>query len=159
MPTSGGVGYNHDMKFRKLRIAWSVAWGLLTLVLCVLWAASYTRRIGAEIFVTAADRYHIHSAKGAVIITREGRIFRGRELSFHYPESFFSNKVSHSGLKVGRGPDGTIHFASISDWLLNVVTLFAATIPWLPCRFSLRTLFIATTLVAVAFGWIVWVVK
>src|SRR5262245_51891917 len=29
------------MKHRKLRIAWSVAWGLLAVLLCVLWVRSY----------------------------------------------------------------------------------------------------------------------
>ena len=29
------------MRFRKLRIAWSVAWGVLAVLLCVLWVRSY----------------------------------------------------------------------------------------------------------------------
>ena len=29
------------MKHRKLRIAWSVAWGIVTVLLCVLWVRSY----------------------------------------------------------------------------------------------------------------------
>ena len=29
------------MKYRKLRIAWSVAWGLLAVLLFVLWVRSY----------------------------------------------------------------------------------------------------------------------
>src|SRR5262245_51700856 len=29
------------MKYRNLRIAWSVAWGLLAVLLCVLWVRSY----------------------------------------------------------------------------------------------------------------------
>jgi hypothetical protein len=31
------------MKFRKLRIAWSVVWGLLALLLIGLWVRSYCR--------------------------------------------------------------------------------------------------------------------
>ena len=29
------------MKYRKLRIAWSVAWGVVAVLLCVLWVRSY----------------------------------------------------------------------------------------------------------------------
>ena len=29
------------VKFRKLRIAWSVGWGLVAVLLCVLWVRSY----------------------------------------------------------------------------------------------------------------------
>jgi hypothetical protein len=32
---------NAQMRFRKLRIAWSVAWGLLAVLLVVLWVRSY----------------------------------------------------------------------------------------------------------------------
>src|SRR6187549_3492704 len=30
------------MKYRKLRITWSVAWGVVAVLLCVLWVRSYT---------------------------------------------------------------------------------------------------------------------
>jgi hypothetical protein len=31
------------MTYRKLRIAWSVGWGVATVLLCVLWVLSYWR--------------------------------------------------------------------------------------------------------------------
>jgi len=83
------------MRFRKLGIAWSVAWGLATVLLCVLWVRDYldTRLVAS--------------------------------LPFAFP-------------------------------LLAAVGLAIA--PWAtgPTRFSLRTLLIATTLVAVVLGLIVW---
>jgi hypothetical protein len=33
-----------DMKYRKLRIAWSVAWGILCLLLIVLIVRSYSKK-------------------------------------------------------------------------------------------------------------------
>src|SRR6266480_1420576 len=36
-------GIMGGMRFRNLRIAWSIFWGLLTLLLIVLWARSYWR--------------------------------------------------------------------------------------------------------------------
>jgi hypothetical protein len=41
-------------------------------------------------------------------------------------------------------------------WFLALTTGAIATIPWKPWKFSLRTLLIATTLVAVVLGLIVW---
>ena len=31
------------MKYRKLRIAWSVAWGVMAVLVCVMWVRSYWR--------------------------------------------------------------------------------------------------------------------
>jgi hypothetical protein len=55
-------------------------------------------------------------------------------------------------------------YASMTDtsdihvpfWLLIIATIVLGSFPWLPHRFSLRTLLIATTLVAVVLGLIVW---
>jgi hypothetical protein len=44
----------------------------------------------------------------------------------------------------------------VPHWLLVVTSGLMAAMPWLPWRFSLRTLLIATTLVAVVLGLIVW---
>jgi hypothetical protein len=41
-------------------------------------------------------------------------------------------------------------------WLLVAFTGFLTSAPWLNCRFGLRTLLIATTLVAAVLGLIVW---
>ncbi len=48
----------------------------------------------------------------------------------------------------------------IADWLPTLLFATLAAVPWLPWsnRFSLRTLLIATTLVAVVLGLIVWAV-
>ena len=147
------------MRFRKLRIAWSVGWGLLTLLLCVLWATSHWRPIDSDVFATPEYRYHVYSLDGTVFFTREGRIFRGRELTFYYPESYFAERVTHSGLKVGRDSNGSIHFLSFSYWLLCIASLAVTAVPWLRLRFSLRTLLIATTAVAVLLGLVVLAVR
>jgi hypothetical protein len=44
----------------------------------------------------------------------------------------------------------------VPSWFLVVFAATLATLPWIHCRFSLRTLLIATTLVAVVLGLIVW---
>src|SRR5688572_29967946 len=55
------------MKYRKLRIAWSVAWGLLCLMLCVLWVRSYTVRDSA-FWPRNTFGVEINSIKGHVVL-------------------------------------------------------------------------------------------
>jgi hypothetical protein len=64
-------------------------------------------------------------------------------------------------------PDGSIRMTEVTItttsvfpiWLPTLSTVLIAALPWLPWRFSLRTLLIAMTLVAVALGLIVWSVS
>jgi hypothetical protein len=42
MDDQGTAGESGRIRFRKLRIAWSVAWGLAAVLLIVLWVRSYT---------------------------------------------------------------------------------------------------------------------
>jgi hypothetical protein len=51
--------------------------------------------------------------------------------------------ISHSALDV-------------PHWFLVLATIGLSALPWLRLRFSLRTLLIATTLVAVVLGLVVW---
>jgi hypothetical protein len=149
------------MKYRKLRIAWSVVWGLATVLLIVLWVRSY---------------YRVES-----LISPIGR---SRFLSFNtFPNRFVFGVIDESPSKtwavisipadeyiasfdrnIGEPPPVlAIQFGVINNdsivvpcWfgLLFTTTLWA--LPWLPFRFSLRTMLIATTLVAVVLGLIVW---
>jgi hypothetical protein len=45
------------------------------------------------------------------------------------------------------------------DWFVLVILVIASAVPWLRLRFTVRTLLIATTLVAVVLGLIVWAAK
>src|SRR5262245_14720252 len=53
------------MRFRKLRIAWSVVWGLLAVLLIVLWVRSYWWRDIVE-KLTASQRFQIESRTGRI---------------------------------------------------------------------------------------------
>ena len=54
----------------------------------------------------------------------------------------------------------TIEFMlAFPQWCPVLASMILAVIPWLRWRFSLRTLLIATTLVAVVLGIIVWAVR
>jgi hypothetical protein len=47
----------------------------------------------------------------------------------------------------------------LQNWLLIILTAALAGVPWIRWRFSLRTLLIATSLVAVVLGLIVYAVR
>ena len=52
-----------------------------------------------------------------------------------------------------------INAVTAPDWFLVVISASLATAPWIRRRFSLRTLLIATTLVAIGLGFIVWATR
>src|SRR5690349_16362953 len=55
------TGQCSPMKYRKRRIAWSVVWGLLAVLLCVLWVRSYLMSDGwlGDYGSSLVDLYHV----------------------------------------------------------------------------------------------------
>ena len=156
------------MSFRKLRIAWSVVWGVACLIMVALWIRS-THRI--DCLMAGAFFLHLQfeSSLGTgwlVVCTRELPCGPWR-LSTEYVQDWLSvsaiepedvsmwGKFSHKF----EAYDGSL-FGSLGVpfWLIVLLTASAAAAPWLRWRFTLRTLLMATTLVAVVLGLIVAVV-
>jgi hypothetical protein len=142
------------MRYRKLRIAWSVGWGTACVLLIVLWVRSYwwaeifsyTNR--ANVFVGVRfERGILQIYRGNVRPIGPGWNHQLLEL----PASTF--RAFYSSWKNGYG------MTQVQDWFPVLVSAVFAIRPWmrqLSVRFSLRTLLIATTLVAVVLGLIVW---
>ena len=147
------------MKYRKLRIAWSVAWAVVAVLLCVLWVRSYTsgdsiRRAGEE------NDIALMSVIGTVQLA-----------SFHNPLGLRDGswRISHTELDPTTGPknvfqwfdwdnDPSYGLRIITPWWIHVaIVATLGFLPWFSVRrFSLRTILIATTLVAVGLGLVVW---
>jgi hypothetical protein len=146
---------------RGLRIAWSVAWGILCVLLIVLWVRSYWLHdrlliraggdrviIGASVSGTVAFAA-IHSYFPELAIRRFAFINRAARWA--------DNRANLLGF-------GYLRYSSDSGelllphWLFVAVSAALATAPWanVSNRFSLRTLLIATTLVAFVLGLVVW---
>ena len=142
------------MNYRKLRIAWSVAWGAVAVLLCVLWVGSYWSTIAWPVGVTSTHRYYIHSLSGTFALECRERIFRTKELTL---EQDVEQLKAISPITIRR--IGSFDSVSIAYWLLIPLVSIVAAGPWLPYRFSLRTLLIATTLVAVALGLIIFAAR
>jgi hypothetical protein len=148
------------MRFRKLRIAWSVGWGILAVLLTVLWVRSYWRvdfmRLGEDRVCMSIDG-SVHTL--CVIF---GPSFGGTLFSRDHVFRFNLGTPKYSLLGVGYDPFEYGTWAVVPHWFL--VLLFAtigtyAFTPWLHWHFSLRTLLIATTLLAVVLGVAVWTAR
>jgi hypothetical protein len=148
------------MRYRKLRIAWSVAWGIACVLLIALWVRSYwwleqyqflisTRYV---IITSAQGTSHISSATNRVWTEPQLLGFRRYSLGVD---------VDYSGPSLVpwlyRNVELPSYFTIVLPyWLLLLFAAILAVAPWSPgcSRFSLRTLLIATTLVAVLLGFL-----
>ena len=157
------------MSYRKLRIAWSVGCSLACLLLIVLWVRSYW----------VLDRWE---STARATPTQPARFFFiasycGRIRCFVTPgfiNSLSLTKVQHFSDSSGRYVDSEPNMYpvlgynlrrgyssadfNIPYWIPAIIFAAAPAPLWIRWskRFSLRTLLIATTLVAVVLGLIVW---
>ena len=151
------------MKYRKLRIAWSVAWGLVAVLLVTSWIRSYEFN---DVLQGSFGR-----GSGFAITSLEGRI---NLTTMAVPGSLPWNVSSQPledwprfqiplwppGRQFGieRHADHT-HIGA-RHWFFVAFSMALVATPWLRFlkRFSLRTLLVVTTLVAVVLGAIVYAI-
>jgi hypothetical protein len=146
------------MRFRKLRIAWSIFWGLAAVLLIVLWVRSYW--ILSSLDVSGGHRFT--SSRGCVFIDEQFLLAGTRPKASQH--KLLGHSVLHvliSGGAVKPNGVGT----KLPLWpLVTIVAVLPMApwiliIPWLRWRFSLRALLIATTLVAIVLGLIVYLTR
>ena len=138
------------MRFRKLRIAWSVTWGLAAVLLCVLWVRSYWK---SDCLWTS--HVGICSATGVAQLSVRSTPtnYRGRQWT-----TLPTRKDIFISPRFAFRPASNMSYINVTYWFLILILTTLAAVPWIR-RFSLRTLLIATTLVAVVLGLIVWAAK
>jgi hypothetical protein len=150
------------MRYRQLRIAWSVVSGVACLLLIVLWARSYvasdivfvfrpTSTLGVTtcrgVVHVIADRNSAPTPPHVFHAVEAATDLRGPHFptiaGFHYP-TFLDNPESYFALQ-------------LPYWFGVLMLVGTAVAPWIPRRFSLRSLLIATTLIAILMGLAVYV--
>jgi hypothetical protein len=150
------------MRFRKLRIAWSVACGIACVLLVVLWVRSYwwvdsieTRKT-PTFWVVASSRGALGVGYNPLVYPVADRDWKFESYSPDYNEqmpvhSFLGFYIHHL-----QGEAAIV----VPHWSLVLFTAVIAPLPWIrwSTQFSLRTLLIATTLVAVVLGLLVYFV-
>ncbi len=157
------------MRFRKLRIAWSVAWGLAAVLLIVLWVRSYYRIDSFAVPTSTERELNAMAVYGQLWFSFQSSIMmpsspRADSVKIEESEKDFWNRATsvHTTFGFGyfiRDPDYGDYNVIAPVWIAALLSVALSAIPWLPWRskqFSLRTLLIATTLVAVGLGLIVW---
>ena len=134
------------MRYRKLRIAWSVGCGIACVLLIALWIRSYW-----SLDVYKSYGHEIQIAVGRVLIDETW-------VPSTEPPSTTSEATGPHSFRITTVqtlvPAGT--GLRVPFWLPTMVFVIFGAIPWFPWRFSLRTLLIATMLVAVVLGLIVY---
>jgi hypothetical protein len=137
------------MRFRKLRIAWSVTWGLVAVLLIVMWARSYFACDTLQIYFNS-QTFRLDHLQGVMY----GRTTLSKNSGPDYwlLDTGQPQRLGKTHIFPTVGGFG----AFIPFWCSALLAGMLASVPWLHWRFSLRTLLIATTLVAVALGTIVW---
>src|SRR3954471_5339538 len=133
------------MRFRKMRIAWSVFWGVACVLLILLCVRSY-------FWMDAVPRLHLASANGQLYVKQNLQI---QPASKDQRCRFGIISMSLGGQSVVRvGHPGL----ALPLWAVLVILAAVSVCPGIR-RFTLRTLLIATTLVAVVLGLVVYVTQ
>jgi hypothetical protein len=149
------------MRFRKLRITWSVGCGIACLLLLVLWVRSYTRHDGIWGRFSETNGFHLSSHEGRIQFQQIPFLLYGMipwQLALNQPIETSTHRKVFNRFEVLRGGFGL--FIALPLWFLVLVTCLLATLSWLPIwRFRLRTFLIAVTLVALLLEWSVHVAR
>ena len=156
------------MKYGKLRIGWSVFWGVGAALLVVMWVRSYWRAdqfsVTTKIRITRVD-----SNYGKLLFATEAPLMAG---TFIEKWGVWSGdamrdvilppmpEYSVQGFTAATsGTEGPGFAVGAPMWFAVFASASCAVIPWtgwLRWRFSLRALLVGMTLVAVGLGLIVW---
>jgi hypothetical protein len=143
------------MKYRKLRIAWSVGCGILCLLLIMLWVRSYLwhHTFSFNYRTTAVDILSMDGELNWFSVEHPTPLSFGWNLSVHSPDDEVHRYMTFIRPQLQKYTQ-----AGISYWHATMVCAIAAvassvTAPWRNFKqFSLRTLLTGMTVVAVALG-------
>jgi hypothetical protein len=139
---------------RGLKITVSAVFGVLCVLLILLWVRSYS--VSDRIHVPRFGSQTLTSVRGTFSVSLGSETFQG------WGWEWKSTPVELMMPVGGPGRSWSYHSDQLHAYLVFphrfVVLVFAvlAALPWLHWRFSLRTLLIATTLIAVVLGAVMW---
>lgn len=166
------------MKYRKLRIAWSVCWGVVCVLLFCLWVRSfwwvelYVGQVSSQRFIGIGI---LPGAFGGTIDSAPNSFSMPTDEWLKNTERTLSRIAANKERILKKYPHANrapplpsrfwgIFFIGLGGvwvpfWFLGILTATLAALPWLRFQFSVRTLLLATTAVAVVFGLIVYTVR
>ena len=159
------TGTSGRKRFRKLRIAWSVVWGIVCLLLIVMWVRSYKFIDNASLVFPSSHRYQVSSTDGRLLFfyswNQTEPDFLGPSW-FTYDSSmkgYFPERRNFIGFGLERIGNNTV-LLTCPHWFATIVFAGLAALPGFGWRrFSLRTMLIVLTLAAVGLGWFVYALR
>jgi hypothetical protein len=131
------------MNYRKLRIAWSVGWGVIAVLLTVAGFALQHR--GASVELVKRGGPGLTS-----VWIYEDKLALSFEPRVPYRPDW-AGQINRNGFRYTIYSNGKWHVWG-PLWAVGVMLAPLGALPWLRWRVSLRTLLIATTVVAVGLG-------
>jgi hypothetical protein len=152
------------VRFRKLRMAWSVFWGVACVLAVVLWVRSYwtTTYIVCQISNSSYIQMSLMPGTFGVMASTESSVpaWTVIDVSSEKWVEYYDAQWKAGNPVMGKHWSrfwGGFYFAigkNFPFWFLLAVLGTMGIVPWLQWsnRFSLRTLVIATTLVSVVLG-------
>jgi hypothetical protein len=157
-------------RFRKLRIAFFATCGIACVLLCVLWVRSYWWLDTAHCPLRSPRMFIVTSYQGRLSVYAGGPHV-GR--TGWFPSGWGRDSTSVRNLSPRRGTrpkpnwaydhnDGYGRYILFPHWLLALVmcaTAAAFGVRSIPKRFSLRALLIATTVVALGLGLVIYATR
>jgi hypothetical protein len=159
------------MKFKKTSIAFSALCGILCLMLIALWVRSYWR-MDAILRATLQSNYYLRSDGGFLVIAANQRHREPQGWSYESGVPAFAGGGGGYGRPSIRKPHLSYENSTLGGFTTLYLPLWIGVMsislvgfaPWLFAlpwskRFSLRTLLIATTAVAVSLWFIVWMAR
>jgi hypothetical protein len=165
------------MRFWKLRIAWSVVWGVVTMLLIGLWTPSYSHQIHFLGWTSSARSVSVLSYNGWMQFDTNWHdtsdwVVKAQlpnwEATIRHiePDPLFGitpNLAPHPRWSSYHSSERLSSYSQVTvpGWFPVLVAISLTGLPWITLsrRFSLRTLLIATAVVAVVLGLIIWVVR
>jgi hypothetical protein len=151
------------MKYRKLRIAFSAVCEILCLLLIVLWVRSHFIKNWWYARLFLSQNLELTAQSGCISVTvfeSSGPLNIRRQAWKFKKNTLFKGGTPFREMRVNRAGFGRVWSPKSKRvvfpfWLPVILFISVGTAPWIPhlsWRFSLRTLLITMTLVAVALG-------
>jgi len=157
------------MRFRKLRIAWSVFWGLACVLLLALWVRSYWDSDSLSGSKSDSTYIVFSTMNGAVCVdatdngfspfgVKKWEFIHGIPTHIIAPEHKLHFLLPQYRRLEGWTRSDTFELL-VPVWLIIFPFGITFTCPWVSLRLNLLILLIATTLVAVVLGLAVWAAR
>ena len=142
---------------RYLRIVFSAGCGVACVLLVALWVRSYWKWDRLFYFSTSGWTVVLNSVGGDTAAGIETASTPSSSSGFEF-ESLMASQLQLNSTERGFNfiQKANMSIVSTPYWFLVLISATIAAMPWLRWRFSLRTLLIATSLVAVVLGLILW---